>query len=129
MRIARCCSRSCVAIAMLSILAGCGGRSGAPIAAPISVSLSASTVVVPQDGTPVHVQIMIRSTSETALIGFAGLPGGVEAKYAASDTNPSGLLTFMATKKVAAGTYMPIIAVNSANQSAMITFTMVVPAG
>jgi hypothetical protein len=129
MRIARCYSRSCVAIAMLAVMAGCGGSSGFPTAAPIAVSLSASTVVVPQDGTPVHVQIMIRSTSETALVGFVGLPGGVEAKYAASDTNPSGLLTFMATKKIAAGTYMPIIAVNSAGQSAMISFTMVVPAG
>jgi hypothetical protein len=114
-----------------ALCSGCGGRgsSFAPHPQPISVSLSTSNVVVPQDGTPVHVQITIRSTSETALIGFVGLPGGVDAKYAASDTNPSGLLTFMATKKIAAGTYMPIIAVNSAGQSAMITFTMVVPAG
>jgi hypothetical protein len=114
-----------------ALCTGCGGRGSpfVPHPQPISVSLSTSNVVVPQDGTPVHVQIMIRSTSETALVGFVGLPGGVEAKYAASDTNPSGLLTFMATKKVAAGTYMPIIAVNSAGQSATITFTMVVPAG
>ena len=116
---------------MAPLFAGCGGggSSFVPHPQPISVSLSATTVVVPQDGTPAHVQILIRSTSETALIGFVGLPGGVDAKYAASDTNPSGLLTFMATKKVAAGTYMPIIAVSSAGQSAMITFTLVVPAG
>jgi hypothetical protein len=107
---------------------GCGGA-GAPFVAPISVSLSASTIVVPQNGVPAHVQITIKSTSETALVNFVGLPGGVEANYAASDTNPSGLLTFTAKSKVSAGTYMPIINVNSAGQSAMLTFTMVVPAG
>lgn len=116
------------AIAVFTV-AGCGGGAGAPMVAPISVTLSASTVVVPQDGTPAHLQIMIKSTSETALVGFVGLPGGVAAKYAASDTNPSGLLTFMATTKVSAGNYMPIITVNSAGQSAMTTFTLVVPAG
>ena len=95
--------------------------------APISVSLSTSTVVVPRTGTPVHIQITITSTSETALVSFVGMPGGVQASYAATDTNPSGLLTFMATGKVSAGTYMPIITVNSAGQTAMLKFTLIVP--
>jgi len=111
------------------LVGGCGGGSGGPFVAPISVSLSASTIVVPQSGMPAYVQITIRSTSETATVSFVGLPGGVEASYAASDTNPSGLLTFKAKTKVSAGTYMPIVTVNSAGQAAMLTFTMVVPAG
>ena len=55
-----------------ALCAGCGGRGSpfVPNPQPISVSLSTSNVVVPQDGTPVHVQIMIRSTSETALVGL-----------------------------------------------------------
>ena len=107
---------------------GCGG-SGSPVLPPISVTLSASTVVVPQDGTPAYLRINIKSTSETALVGFIGMPGGVQAVYEASDTNPSGLLTFMAKSAVSAGTSMPIITVHSAGQMATVGFTLVVPAG
>jgi hypothetical protein len=95
---------------------------------PISVSLSASTVVVPKGGMPTYVQIHIMSTSETALVSFTGMPGGVQVTYAASDTNPSGLLTFMANAGATAGTYMPIVTVQSAGQSAMVGFTLIVPA-
>lgn len=109
------------------MIIGCGG-SGAPTMAPISVSLSSSTVVVVQGGMPTFVQISIMSTSETALVSFAGLPGGVQVTYAASDTNPSGLLTFVANAKTTAGTYMPIVTVNSAGQTAMLGFTLIVPA-
>jgi len=116
-------SSALVALMMI----GCGG-SGTPTMAPISVSLSSSTVVVAQGGTPTYVQISIMSTSETALVSFAGLPGGVDVAYAASDTNPSGLLTFTAVAKTTAGTYMPIVTVNSAGQTAMKQFTLVVPA-
>jgi hypothetical protein len=122
-----CQQRTLFALALLgTMVSGCGG-SGSPTMAPISVSLSSSTIVVPQDGTPVHVQINIMSTSETALVSFVGLPGGIQVSYAASDTNPSGLLTFMVAAKVSAGTYMPIITVNSAGQTAMIGFTLIVP--
>jgi hypothetical protein len=95
---------------------------------PISVSLSSPVVAVPLDGKPVHVAISIKSTSETALVNLIGLPGGVQEMYAASDTNPSGSLTFTATKSAVAGTYMPIIVVNSAGQTASVKFTLVVGA-
>jgi hypothetical protein len=93
---------------------------------PISVSLSASTVVVPQDGMPSSVQITIKSTSETALVSFNGLPGGVQATYAASDTNPSGPLTFVATTSAPAGTYSATVTANSAGQAASTQFEVVV---
>jgi hypothetical protein len=55
------------------------------------------------------------------------LPTGIQATYAATDTNPSGLLTFMATTHAAAvGTYMPIVTVDSAGQTASLTFTLTV---
>jgi len=106
-------------------LMGCGG-SGFPIMAPISVSLSPTTVVVSKDGAPTYIQIRIMSTSETALVSFTGLPGGVQTTYAASDTNPSGSLTFMATSHAALGTYSPIVTVDSAGQTASLTFTLTV---
>lgn len=113
--------------------AGCGGGGGSgsggsgtnPVN-PISVSLSSSTVDVPQDGMSTSVQITINSTSETALVNFTGLPGGVQATYAASDTNPSGPLTFVATKSAVAGTYSSAVTVNSAGQTASANFTLVV---
>jgi hypothetical protein len=111
---------------------GCGGGSGSGAGGstnpgnPISVSLDSTTVVVPQDGMPAHVQIAIHSTSETALVNFVGLPGGVQTNYAASDTNPSGLLTFFATTSAPAGTYSATVTVNSAGQAASAPFNLVV---
>ncbi len=109
-------------------LSGCGAHvtGTGPMAQPISVSLNSPEVHVPLDGTPVHVVILIKSTSETALVSLIGLPGGVQEMYAASDTNPSGSLTFTATRTAMAGTYMPTIVVNSAGQSASLRFTLVV---
>ena len=110
------------------VVAGCGGSAGRTQVAPISVSLINSTVTVKNDGKPVSVGISIQSTSETALVMLNGLPGGVGFTYAASDTNPSGTLTFTANATAKAGTAMPVIAVNSAGQTAMVRFTLNVSA-
>ena len=95
---------------------------------PITVSLPVSIVVVPQDGTPVVVPINITSTSETALVSVSGLPTGLQEKYAASDTNPSGSLAFTASAVTPAGTYTPKVTVQSAGQTASTDFTLVVSA-
>ena len=94
--------------------------------APITVSLPVSTVLVMPGGSPVTVPIQIESTSETALVSLSGLPGGVQALYAASDTNPSGILTFTANAMTMPGTSMPTVTVMSAGQTAMTQFTLVV---
>jgi len=122
--------RGVLALAAAMAITGCGGGSGGGMVPmqQISVSLSASTVVVPQGGMPAYLQINIKSTSETALVSFEALPAGVKVTYAASDTNPSGLLTFTATASASTGTTMPIIMVNSANQTAMVKFTLIVSA-
>jgi hypothetical protein len=95
---------------------------------PITVSLPVSIVVVPQDGTQVVVPINITSTSETALVSVSGLPTGLQEKYAASDTNPSGSLAFTASAATPAGTYTPKVTVQSAGQTASTNFTLVVSA-
>lgn len=105
---------------------GCGGRAGFTTPAPLKVNLPISTVVVMPAGSSVTVPIQIDSTSETALVALNGLPGGVQEKYAASDTNPSGSLTFTATSMATTGTYMPIVTVMSAGQTATAQFTLVV---
>ena len=114
----------CAAAAVLA-LAGCGGA-GRMTAPPISVFLVESKVFVMPKGMPVIVQIAIQSTSETALVAFTGLPAGVEVKYSASDTSPSGILTFTAGATEQLGTFMPTVTVNSAGQTASTSFTLVV---
>lgn len=108
------------------LVASCGGRGGMLSQSSITVSLPISTVIVMPAGSPVTVPIQIASTSETALVSLSGLPGGVLASYAASDTNPSGILTFTANGATMAGTSMPTVTVMSAGQTAMTQFTLVV---
>jgi hypothetical protein len=107
-------------------LSGCGGGGGNMTQAPITVYLPISTVVLSQGGAQTNVPIQIGSTSETAVVAVEGLPAGVKATYAASDTNPSGTLTFTANASAVVGTYMPVVAVNSAGQMASKSFTLIV---
>ncbi len=94
--------------------------------AQISVSLVVPTVTVVQGGPPVNTAIQIQSPSETAVVSVTGLPAGVGVNYAASDTNPSGLLIFTANAQATKGTFMPTIDVESAGQMAQTQFTLVV---
>ena len=126
MRFSSLASGVVVCTAALAVC-GCGGAAtGAMGGNPISVSLENSTVTVRQGGAPVIVLIQIMSPSETALVSVAGLPPGVGESYAASDTNPSGTLTFKAGKTATLGTTMPQVTAMSAGQTAMTTFTLVV---
>lgn len=120
----------CAAALPGAILAGgCGGRGGLIITQqPIAVSLPISTVVVPQDGMQVIVPINITSTSETALVSVSGLPSGVQVKYSASDTSPSGSLAFTANASAPQGTYVPTVTVKSAGATASSSFTLVITA-
>ncbi len=105
---------------------GCGGNASTGMGAvnPISVHLVTQTVTLQQGGPAVSVVITIDSPSETAVVQVSGLPAGVSVKYAASDTNPSGLLTFMANANAMKGTFMPTVTVLSAGQTAATTFTL-----
>jgi hypothetical protein len=118
--------RMCVLGLCAQLAASCGGSGGMLSHAPITVNLPISTVVVMPGGSPVSVPIQIASTSETALVSVNGLPGGVRISYAASDTNPSGILTFTANATTMTGTSMPTVTVMSAGKTAMTQFTLVV---
>jgi hypothetical protein len=119
-----------VLIAAVTLVAsGCGGGSGSGNPPAISVMLDQSSIVVSQDGKPVIVQLFIDSPSETALVSFTGMPGGVEVSYQASDTSPSGTLTFIGSKNAPLGTYTPKVTAQSAGATATTTFTLVVQKG
>jgi hypothetical protein len=116
-------------LAIVILAAGCGGGGDSVITAPpIAVSLPVSTVVVPQDGTQVIVPIRITSTSETALVSVRGLPAGVQVKYSASDTNPSGSLALTGSAETPSGAYSVTVTVNSAGQTASTNFTLIITA-
>jgi hypothetical protein len=87
-----------------------------------------ATVSVSPNGTPVIVQIYIDSPSETALVTFVNLPGGVQVKYSASDTSPSGDLSFTGSDIALPGSYKVIVMAKSAGQTASTSFTLVVTA-
>lgn len=105
---------------------GCGGGSRNIIVNPITVSLPVSTAEVTAGDGTTSIPILINSPSETAQVSVTELPAGVQSSYSASDTNPSGILTFGANRSTAPGTYMPVVSVTSSWQTVATTFTLVV---
>ena len=108
---------------------GCGGRSSfTPAPVLLSVSLNSAVVNLTNDGSAVSIPVIIVAPTETATFTIVGLPGGVSAAYKESESNPSGLLTLVATTATPAGTTMPQITVGSSGQTASVGFTLVVQA-
>ena len=114
---------------LLHLFTACGGHAAfVPPPVVLNVSLSNSTVNISNNGTPVLVPVTINAPTETASFLITGLPAGVSATYKESESNPSGLLTLIATSATKAGTSMPQITVGSSGQTASTTFTLVVSA-
>lgn len=108
---------------------GCGGWAAfSPPPIDLSVSLSNTTNVVPPDGMPVNVPVVIVAPTETATLTIGGLPAGVAESYKESESNPSGLFTLVANSSTMPGTYMPTITVGSSGQTASLVFTLVISA-
>jgi len=122
-------SRILGAFLLVSMFIGCGSRAAfVPPPIILSVSLSNSRVIVPTNGTPVPVPIVVVAPTETVTFQIIGLPGGISANYKESESNPSGLLTLVASSATQAGTYMPQITVGSSGQTASTVFSLVVQA-
>ena len=104
-------------------LAGCGSSvSTSP--APLTVSLSSSTVVVPQDGTPVTLAVTISPLHSTYSETVTGLPTGVTQQESITTTAP-GSLTFVGSATAAAGSYQAVLTVTEGGQTATASFTLV----
>jgi hypothetical protein len=93
---------------------------------PISVYLPISTIELTSGAGSVTIPIQIGSPSETAVVSVSGLPAGVQVRYASTDTNPSGSLTFQANQSTMTGRSMPAVTVLSAGLSASTGFTLIV---
>ncbi len=117
-----------VVLSLLTVT-GCGSNgtgSSVSTQVPIAVNLPTGPFVVPQDGDPLQIQIGIVSSSETALVSFTNLPAGIQTAYKASDTNPSGSITFTASSAAPPGAYTPTVVVSSAGQTVSADFNLVV---
>jgi len=112
--------------ALLVVLSGCGGsRNYTPPPIILTVSISSPTITVSQGGMT-YVPVTIQAPTESATFSIIGLPGGVAASYKESESNPSGLLTVMASTQAMIGSYKPTITVGSSGQTASLVFTLVV---
>src|SRR5271165_6435913 len=78
-----------VAAIGLGGLAGCGGSSGTTTPPPLSVTLGSSTVILPQDGTPVTIPVTITGTDQAPTVSVLYLPSGVFEQYTILGSGPS----------------------------------------
>ncbi len=95
---------ACVAALCIG-LAGCSDGGGT---LDVSLTLSASGVVAPQDGTPVPVSVTIaRSAGDANSITLAatGLPTGMQAQFVQPGTGSAGTVTLVASAAAPAGAY------------------------
>jgi hypothetical protein len=124
--IARHLATSLLAFSITACGGGIDRGSGALAPNTISVFLPVATVELSAGGAEVTIPILIDSPGETALVEVDGLPAGVQVAYAASDTNPSGTLAFLANNQAMSGSRMPIVKVTSIGQMVTAALTVVV---
>jgi hypothetical protein len=95
------------------LLTGCPSGSG-PVEGgggqtlDFALTLSASTVLAPQDGTPVPVSVAIQrdaGNSNNVTLAATGLPSGLQAQFAQPGSGSAGTVTLVASATAPAGTY------------------------
>jgi hypothetical protein len=123
-----------VAVLAASVFAaGCGGggsSTGGPGTSigPLTVSLSSSTVVAPQDGTPGRINVTITGANTGSKISVAtsNLPSGVTSQFAPATGGLSGTLSLVAGSATPAGTYSASVVVTNGNQTSSQSFLLVI---
>ncbi len=106
-------------------MAGCGGSGSSTPPVTLSVTLEASTLVVPQDGTPATLSATLSGVSGTPAITVSGLPSGVTAQSAAGSSSSVYTITFAGSASAAAGTYPAVVQVSDGSQTATANLSMV----
>jgi len=121
------------ALAASVFTTGCGGAgsgSSGPGPPPglLTVSLSTSTVVAPQDGTPGTVAVTVSGANTASSVSVAGsnLPSGVTSQFVPASSGLSGTLSFVAGSATPAGTYSASVAVTNGTQTASQSLALVI---
>src|SRR3981081_304665 len=85
---------------------GSGGGSGGGLGT-LTVSLSSSTVIAPQNGTPGKLDITVggANTGSAVSVSASGFPSGVIFQFTPAAGGLSGTFSFAAQRAAPAGTY------------------------
>ena len=118
-------------LATYSLLAAaCGGTGASSGGAPgsLTVSLSTSTVVAAQDGTPAQLGVTVSgvNTGSPVSVTASNLPGGVTAQFTPSSSGPDGTIAVTAGPTTPAGTYSASVVASSGSQTASQSFTLTI---
>ena len=81
-----------------------GSGSGGP-PGTLSLSLSSSMAVAPQDGTPAKITTNVTGNSGAVTLSVSGLPAGTISNVAQQSGSASGTITLTSSASTAAGTY------------------------
>ena len=127
-------SGTLVAVLAASVFTtGCGGSGsgssgpGTPTG-PLTVSLSTSTVVAPQDGTPGTVAVTVSgaNTASSVSVAASSLPSGVASQFAPATGGFSGTISLVAGSTVPAGTYSASVVATNGTRTASQSFVLVI---
>jgi hypothetical protein len=121
------------ALAASVFTTGCGGAGssssgpGTP-PGPLTVSLSTSTVVAPQDGTPGTVVVTVSgaNTASSVSVAASNLPSGVNSQFAPAASGFSGILSLVAGSMAPAGTYSASVVVTNGTRTASQSLVLVI---
>jgi hypothetical protein len=91
----------------------------------LTVTLGASSVVAPQDGTTASIAVNIGAQSGTPKVVVSGLPAGLTGQFTPIDGGPSGSITFTGSAGAAAGSYAATVTVTDESQSASQSLTVI----
>ena len=108
--------------------AGSSSRGPGTPPGPLTVSLSTSTVVAPQDGTPGTVDVTVSGANTASSVSVAGsnLPSGVTSQFVPATGGVSGTLSFVVGNATPAGTYSASVVVTNGTQTASQSFVLVI---
>ena len=112
---------------------GCGGSGpsssgpGTP-PGPLTVSLSTSAVIAPQDGTPGTVVVTVSGATSGSSVSVAGsnLPSGVTSRFVPASGGLSGTLSLVAGSATPAGTYSASVVVMNGTRTASQSLVLVI---
>lgn len=111
--------------ALLVLLCGCSQSNGSSaLTSPFTMTLSASSVVVGQDGYPATLGLVVSGAYGAETVAVSGLPSGVTASFTAVNGGPSGTLTLVGSAAAAAGSVTATATVTVGSQTVSQNFTV-----
>jgi hypothetical protein len=115
-------------VSLLVVACGSAGGSNLGATGKLTLSLSTSTVVAAQDGTPGTVDVTVSGASigSSVSVAASNLPSGVTSQFAPAAGGLSGTISVIAGSATPAGTYSAGVTATSGNQTASQSFVLVI---